>query len=114
MKFFNLFAIAVATTEALRIKAKASPTDPEHEMVQKIIDELDADGNGTIEKPELLSWARQQLNSACKEYNIDKATCDGYWEEGKKFLSDLFDATDADGNGSVDRSELDAALKGSA
>ena len=108
MKFLNIFAIAVATTSALRLKTKA---DPEHEMVAEIIKELDQDGNGTIEKPELLGWARQQLNSACKEYNIDKATCDGYWEEGKKFLSEMFDAADADGNGSVDRKELDAALR---
>ena len=109
MKFFNLFAIAVATTEALRLKAKA---DPEHEMVQEIINELDADNSGTIERSELLDWAKGQLQSACKEYNIDATTCAGYWEEGKQYLNQLFDAVDADGNGSVSRKELDAALKG--
>ena len=109
MKFFNLFAIAVATTEALRLKAKE---DPEHEMVQAIIDELDSNGDGSIQKSELLDWAKAQLDAACAEYNVDATTCSGYWEEGKKYLSDMFDAADTDGSGSVDRKELDAALKG--
>ena len=108
MKFLNLFAIAAATASALRIRKQ----DAEHEMVQAIIDELDADGSGTISKKELLDWAHGELKKACKEYGIDKQTCQGYWEEGKKFLSDMFDQADTSGDGEVDRKELDAALKG--
>ena len=108
MKFFSLFAMAVATTEALRLKVKG---DEEHEMVQGIIDTLDEDNSGTIELSELLGWAKDQLDSACKAHKISATECAGYWEEGKKFLTDMFNSADADNNGSVDRKELDAALK---
>ena len=78
---------------------------------QGIIDTLDEDNSGTIELSELLGWAKDQLDSACKAHKISATECAGYWEEGKKFLTDMFNSADADNNGSVDRKELDAALK---
>ena len=108
MKFFQLFAMAVATTEALRLRVKG---DEEHEMVQGIIDELDADNSGTIELNELLSYAKEKLEEACKEHNVSKTECNGYWEQGKKWLTKMFNDADSDNNGSVDRKELDTALK---
>ena len=108
MKFLNLFAIAAATASALRIRKQ----DAEHEMVQAIIDELDADNSGTISKQELFDWAKEQLDAACKEYDVPATQCAQYWEEGKKWLGEMFDKTDTSGDGEVDRKELDAALKG--
>ena len=108
---FALFAIAFTAVEALRLRT-AVKADPEHEMVQKIIDELDADNSGDISLNELLSYAKKELNSACKEYQVPKTQCDAYWEEGKKFLTQMFNDADTDGSGAVDRKELDAAIKG--
>ena len=60
MKFFNVLALVVATTEALRIR-QAPPQPPkepeEQNMVDAIIKELDADKSGTISLKELLSYA---------------------------------------------------------
>ena len=57
MKFFNVLALVVATTEALRIR-QAPPQAPEEQnMVDAIIKELDADKSGTISLKELLSYA---------------------------------------------------------
>ena len=108
---FALFAIAFTAVEALRLRT-AVQADPEHEMVQAIMDELDADNSGDISLKELLSYAKQQLNAACKEYEVPKASCDAYWQEGKKFLTKMFNDADTDGSGAVDRKELDAAIKG--
>ena len=44
MKFFNLMMIAVATTEALKIRTKQD--DVEHAYTQAVLDAMDADGNG--------------------------------------------------------------------
>ena len=108
---FALFAIAFTAVEALRLRT-AVKADPEHEMVQAIIDELDADNSGDISLNELLSYAKKELNSACKEYQVPQTSCDAYWEEGKKFLTQMFNDADTDGSGAVDRKELDAAIKG--
>ena len=108
---FALFAIAFTAVEALRLRT-AVKADPEHEMVQAIIDELDTDNSGDISLNELLSYAKKEVKSACKEHDIPKATCDSYWEEGKKFLTQMFNDADTDGSGAVDRKELDAAIKG--
>ena len=107
MKFFNIFAMTFAATNALRIRTQ----DPEHEMVQTIIDELDADKSGTISLNELLDWAQEQLRGYCKSEKISAKECSGYWDEGKKFLTKMFNETDTDGSGEVDRKELDAAIK---
>ena len=110
MKFLQIAAIAVATTEAIRLRQKVKE-DPEHEMVQEIIDELDSDGSGTIELTELLKWGKNYLQEVCDEYEVSATECAGYWDEAKPYLEELFSEVDADGSGSVDRSELDAALK---
>ena len=109
---FALFAIAFTAVEALRLRTAAVQTDPEHEMVQAIMDELDADNSGDITLKELLGYARKELRAACKEYQVPKDSCDAYWKEGKKFLTKMFNDADTDGSGAVDRKELDAAIKG--
>ena len=113
---FALFVLAFTAVEAITLSKKGGKGkkggNPEGDMVQDIIDELDTDNSGDISLNELLTYAKTELDGACKEYDIPATTCDSYWEQGKEFLTEMFNQTDTDGSGAVDKSELEAALKG--
>src|SRR5450631_667192 len=73
-------------------------------MAEKMLKDLDSDGDGAISKSELAK-ASQAAASSSSSSTSSKASTDS------SSLDELFKAMDADGDGSVSKSELSAFME---
>ena len=107
MKFFAIAAL-VMSAEALRLRT----ADKADDWAAEAVEYLDTDGDNEVSLDELLTAALRMHTKACKNGDIPKEYCTkDAVAQGKKMLTDMFNETDTNGNGTCSAKEIAAAIR---
>ena len=109
MKFTTLFALAIGTTEALKLKLDDAD-QMEHELTERIMNWADQNQDGSIKIEEFIGATQSEWKQICTKHQMTPEECDGYFSFARPFLRYFFHSVDTDNSNDVSRKELSAAL----